>query len=132
MIARNYLRHGFRFLWPQIDWAGSAPGYVGTEFPLVPSIAALAYMVVGVHEWVGRAVSVGGFALASLFIYRVLTIVTSERSALFGMAAFASFPLSIFASRCLCPTCQHSRAPSAPSGRFTPFCSGRPEVHSSG
>ena len=99
MIARNYLRHGFRFLWPQIDWAGSAPGYVGTEFPLVPSITALAYVVVGVHEWVGRAVSVGGFALASLFIYRVLTIVTSERSALFGMAAFASFPLSIFASR---------------------------------
>ena len=40
-IARNFLQNGFRFGYPQIDWAGNAPGYVGTEFPILPVIAAV-------------------------------------------------------------------------------------------
>src|SRR5215813_3968932 len=28
-IASNFLENGFRFGFPQIDWAGNAPGYVG-------------------------------------------------------------------------------------------------------
>src|SRR2546430_4525921 len=39
-IARNFLQNGFRFGYPQIDWAGNTPGYVGTEFPILPFIAA--------------------------------------------------------------------------------------------
>src|SRR5215468_8302251 len=35
-IARNYSQNGFRFAYPQIDWAGAAAGYVGTEFPNLP------------------------------------------------------------------------------------------------
>jgi hypothetical protein len=27
MIAENFYRHGFHLLHPQINWAGSAPGY---------------------------------------------------------------------------------------------------------
>jgi hypothetical protein len=53
-IARNYLENGFHFNRPQIDWAGDAPGYVGTEFPILPFAVALAYKVTGVQEWVGR------------------------------------------------------------------------------
>ena len=30
-IARNFLQNGFRFGYPEIDWAGNAPGFVGTE-----------------------------------------------------------------------------------------------------
>src|SRR5438477_10705266 len=33
-IARNYLQNGLHFAYPQIDWAGDAPGQVGTEFPI--------------------------------------------------------------------------------------------------
>ena len=33
-IARNYYTSGFHFAYPQIDWAGDAAGYVGTEFPI--------------------------------------------------------------------------------------------------
>src|SRR5262245_2136887 len=35
MIAENFYRHDFALFYPQINWAGNAPGYVGTEFPLV-------------------------------------------------------------------------------------------------
>src|SRR5690349_12205760 len=30
-IARNFSENGFHFAYPQIDWAGPTPGYVGTE-----------------------------------------------------------------------------------------------------
>jgi hypothetical protein len=36
MIAENFSRNGFHVFFPQINWAGPAPGYVGTEFQLVP------------------------------------------------------------------------------------------------
>ena len=54
-IARNFFQNGFRFGYPQIDWGGNAPGYVGTEFPILPFIAALCYKLAGVHEWFGRS-----------------------------------------------------------------------------
>src|SRR2546422_277984 len=40
-IARNFSEGGFRFAYPQIDWAGDAAGYVGTEFPILPFLAAI-------------------------------------------------------------------------------------------
>src|SRR5207245_821102 len=49
-IARNFFEHGFRFGYPQIDWAGSSAGYVGTEFPILPFLAAICYKFSGIHE----------------------------------------------------------------------------------
>jgi len=43
----HFLQNGFRFGYPQIDWAGNAPGYVGTEFPILPFIAAVCYKLAG-------------------------------------------------------------------------------------
>ena len=68
-IARNYFQHGFRFANPQIDWAGNTPGYVGTEFPILPFLAAVSYKFLGVHEWIGRLETVALFALSLPFFY---------------------------------------------------------------
>src|SRR6478609_4054679 len=68
-IARNFLQNGFRFGYPQIDWAGNAPGYVGTEFPILPLIAAICYKLAGVHEWMGRIQPVILFAVSLLFFF---------------------------------------------------------------
>src|SRR6266481_9307833 len=57
-IARNYFQGGFHFAYPQIDWAGDQPGYVGTEFPILPFLAALCYKIFGIHEWIGRVQAV--------------------------------------------------------------------------
>ena len=51
-IARNYLQNGFHFAHPQIDWAGDRPGFVGTEFPILPFLAAICYKFFGVNEWI--------------------------------------------------------------------------------
>ena len=58
MISENFYLHGFNIFYPQINWAGNAPGYVGTEFPLVPFFASLLYLFFDVQDWIGRSVSV--------------------------------------------------------------------------
>jgi hypothetical protein len=64
-IALNYYRHGFDFLHPQILWGGNGPGYVETEFPLIPYSIALLYGVFGVHDWLALVVPMlSGIGLA--------------------------------------------------------------------
>ena len=103
MIAENFYRHGFALFYPQINWAGAAPGYVGTEFPLVPFMAAVLYGMFGVQAWVGRAVSVGFFALSVPFFYRLVRQTSDAHAALWAVAIYTLTPLSIFASRAFMP-----------------------------
>src|SRR5919197_5276001 len=81
MIAENFYRHGFNLFYPQINWAGPAPGYVGTEFPLVPFLAAGLYQIFGVQDWIGRVLLVGFFAASVPFLYLLITQVSSAQSA---------------------------------------------------
>jgi hypothetical protein len=57
-VALNYYRHGFHLLYPQIFWGGSGPGYVETEFPIVPFTTALLFKFLGVHEYVDDVVPI--------------------------------------------------------------------------
>jgi hypothetical protein len=68
-IARNFFEHGFHFGYPQIDWAGDSAGYVGTEFPILPFLAAICYKFAGNHEWIGRSQSVVFFAISLPFFF---------------------------------------------------------------
>jgi 4-amino-4-deoxy-L-arabinose transferase-like glycosyltransferase len=103
MIADNFYRHGFALFYPQINWAGTAPGYVGTEFPLVPFLAALLYGIFGVQAWIGRAVSVGFFALSVPFLYRLVRQTSHSHAARWAVVIYTLTPLSIFASRAFMP-----------------------------
>jgi len=103
MIAENFYRHGFHLLHPQINWAGSAPGYVGTEFQLVPFIASLFYLCFGVHEWIGRAVSILFFTVSVPFFYLLVRKTANARRALLAVSIYSGTPLSIYASRSFMP-----------------------------
>lgn len=102
-IARNYLETGFHFGRPQIDWAGEQPGYVGTEFPILPFVAALAYKVTGVHEWVGRLQGVCCFAVALPFFFLFVRRIFGPVAAIWAAFFYAFAPLSIVASRSFMP-----------------------------
>jgi hypothetical protein len=99
MIARHFSEDGFRIWWPRIDWFGDVAGYVGTEFPLVPAVAATLYHVVGVRDWVGRVVSVAAFAVAAPLLHQLVVPVAGRRAAISATVAFAIMPLSVFAGR---------------------------------
>jgi dolichyl-phosphate-mannose-protein mannosyltransferase len=102
-IARNYLENGFHLSRPQIDWAGNAPGYVGTEFPILPFAAALTYKITGVQEWVGRIQGVLFFAAALPFFFLLVRRVFGEVAAVWATFFHAFAPLSVVASRAFMP-----------------------------
>src|ERR1700736_1201100 len=84
-IARNYLTGGFHFTHPQIDRAGDQPGYVGTEFPILPFAAALCYKVFGVHEWIGRVQGVILFAVSLPFFFLLVRAIFGEIAATWAL-----------------------------------------------
>jgi 4-amino-4-deoxy-L-arabinose transferase-like glycosyltransferase len=102
-IARNFLQNGFRFGFPQIDWAGNAPGYVGTEFPILPFIAALCYKVGGVHEWVGRIQAVFLFAISLPFFFLLVRQILGRRASVWATFFYSFAPVSVFAGRSFMP-----------------------------
>ena len=102
-IARNYFHGGFHFAKPQIDWAGDQPGYVGTEFPILPFLAAIFYKFLGMHEWVGRIQAVVFFATSLPFFFLLAREVLGEIDATWALIFYAFAPLCLMASRCFMP-----------------------------
>ena len=102
-IARNFLENGFHFTRPQIDWAGDQPGYVGTEFPILPFVAALVYQGAGVHEWIGRIQGVLLFVAALPFFFGLVRRIFGEVVAVWATFFYAFAPLSVVASRAFMP-----------------------------
>ena len=83
-IARNFFEHGFRFGYPDIDWAGGSAGYVGTEFPILPFLAAICYKFAGIHEWIGRSQSVIFFALSLPFLFLLVREIFGRTAGAWG------------------------------------------------
>jgi hypothetical protein len=102
-IARNYLHNGFDFAHPQIDWAGGEPGYVGTEFPVLPFTAAICYKFLGTHEWIGRLQSVIFFAASLPFFFLLVRQVSGATAAVWALFFYSFAPLNMMASRCFMP-----------------------------
>jgi len=102
-IARNFLQNRFHFAYPQIDWAGNAPGYVGTEFPILPFIAALCYKIAGVHEWIGRIQAVVLFAVSLPFFFLLVREVYGSTAAVWATFFYGFAPANIFAGRSFMP-----------------------------
>ena len=115
-IARNFLQNRFRFAYPQIDWAGNTPGYVGTEFPILPFIAAICYTFMGVHEWIGRAQALIFFAVSLPFFFLLVRETwhglpghdpsagcRSHVAAVWATFFYGFAPVSIFAGRSFMP-----------------------------
>lgn len=102
-IARNYVQGGFHFARPQIDWAGDQPGYVGTEFPILPFVAALCYKFLGLHEWVGRVQGVIFFAISLPFFFLLVREILGETAATWALIFYSFAPLNIMAGRCFMP-----------------------------
>src|SRR5205809_3899173 len=102
-IARNFFENGFHFAYPQIDWAGDATGYVGTEFPILPFLAAICYKVAGIHEWIGRSQAVIFFAVSLPFFFLLVREIFGSTAAVWATFFFSFTPLNIFAGRSFMP-----------------------------
>jgi 4-amino-4-deoxy-L-arabinose transferase-like glycosyltransferase len=102
-IARNFFEGGFHFGYPQIDWAANSGGYVGTEFPILPFLAAICYKFAGIHEWMGRSQSVIFFAISLPFFFLLVRETFDSVVAIWATFFYAFAPLSVFAGRSFMP-----------------------------
>src|SRR6266536_2897398 len=102
-IARNFFENGFRFAYPQIDWAGNATGYVGTEFPILPFLAAICYKFAGIHEWIGRCQAVIFLAVSLPFLFLLVRETFGSTAAAWATFFYSFAPLNIFAGRSFMP-----------------------------
>jgi 4-amino-4-deoxy-L-arabinose transferase-like glycosyltransferase len=99
MMAGNFYHGSWNIFYPKINWSGPDPGYSGFEFQTVSYIAALLYVIMGEHEWVGRSVA-ALFGLWGIFaLYQLVRRVWDEERALLSAAVMAVLPGSIFIER---------------------------------
>jgi Dolichyl-phosphate-mannose-protein mannosyltransferase len=103
MMADNYYNSNWNILCTELNWDGPGPGYQGREFQTLSYFAALLYVLVGQHDWVGRAVAVM-FGLWGIFaLYQLVRRVWDEQRALASAAVMALLPGSIFIERSFLP-----------------------------
>lgn len=102
-IAKNFYENGFNILYPQIDWGGSTPGYVESEFQLYPFIVSLLYYFFGVNDFGGRILSVIFSVLTIYGLYLLTRKIISETAALWSAFIYAVIPLNIYYSRSFMP-----------------------------
>ena len=99
-IARNLFRENLNVLYPRMDSFAPEPGYVTLEFPLQPALMAVAYHVFGIHDVIGRLITIA-FSMGSvIFMYLLASrFFLPSSTALAVTAIYALTPMSIYFGR---------------------------------
>lgn len=99
VMARNLYEDKMNIFRTRLDFFGQTPGYVILEFPLMHGITALLYYLFGVHEIIGRLVSVI-FSIGTMFlVYGLARQFLSVSGAFAALILYSFSPMNIFFSR---------------------------------
>jgi len=102
-IARNFFYYGYNIFYPQVNWGANGTRFVESEFHIYPFIVSLLYAVLGVHDAIGRIVSVV-FSLFTVFgIYLLVKKFINEETAIWSSLIYAILPLNIYFGRAFMP-----------------------------
>ena|ERR1051326_3855632 len=106
MVARDFARHEFKLLYPQVQWVNGAPNnpsYFSGEFSIESILAALLYRLFGEAEILARIVVIA-FSLAGIyFIYQLLNRRAGSLAARLGAFIYAMLPYHVFFGRVFMP-----------------------------
>lgn len=103
-IAKNFATLQYNVLYPQTNYNGPPPNYVELELQIVPIIAATLYKIAGVHEVIGRLVTMA-FSLGTVAILAFFGrwLFASELAGLFAALLYAIMPGSVYYGRTFTP-----------------------------
>ena len=103
-IARNFYYNGMSIFYPQVSYGGNTAGYIGgAEFNLYPFTVALLYKLFGVHESLGRLVSIIAFCGSAFFLYKLTRKYAGTTSGLIALLFYTFNPYIFFYSRAFQP-----------------------------
>jgi len=99
MMTRNLYEDNMNIFCTRLDFFGNIPGYIIMEFPLMHGITALLYYLFGVHEVIGRLVSILFSVGAMFFMYGLARQFLPKISAFAALVLYTFSPMNIFFSR---------------------------------
>lgn len=102
-MARHFAEGGMVFWLPQIDWGGATPGFVEAEWPLYPYLVALLQRLLGVHDWIGRGLSVLCSVLTIWLVIRIGRRLVGEPAGWWGGLFLAVLPIPVYYGRTVQP-----------------------------
>jgi len=107
MVARDFARHGFRVLHPQVAWISrddpTLPSYFSGEFSIESIFAALLYKIFGESDTLARPVVIAFSLLGIFFLYSLLARRAGRAAAACGAFLYALLPYHIFFGRVFMP-----------------------------
>lgn len=103
MMAENFYRTNWNIFFPEVNWSGPGPNYQGREFQTVSYVAALLYVVLGQHDWIGRSVAIAFGVWGVFALYQLIQLVWNKNHALVGAAVMAVWPGSMVVERSFLP-----------------------------
>jgi 4-amino-4-deoxy-L-arabinose transferase-like glycosyltransferase len=101
-MARYFYQDSLNPLYPQVNWGGPH-GYVESEFPLVPWIAALLYHAFGPDEVWGRATSVAFSIALMVCVYLLVAEIENVPAARAAALLVAVSPAAVYYGRTFMP-----------------------------
>jgi hypothetical protein len=103
-IARNFYYNGMNIFYPQVLSSGATEGYVGgTEFNIYPFAVAILYKLFGVHESLGRLVSIIIFCGGAFYLYKLTRKYAGNTTGLITLLFYTFNPYIFFYSRSFQP-----------------------------
>lgn len=102
-MARNFVEERYNILYPRIDWRGTSSGEVECEFPIYQFVLASMYGFFGVHETIGRFLSLIFSLTTVVGVYLVSKRVATASVGLWAAFFFAVLPMPVFFGRTVMP-----------------------------
>lgn len=103
-VARNFHGHGMNILYPEMVGMGDVKGYAGqTECHIYPYTVAMLYKLFGVHEYLGRLVSIMAFCGGAFFLYKLARKYFDKTPGLIALLFYTFNPYMFFYSRSFQP-----------------------------
>jgi 4-amino-4-deoxy-L-arabinose transferase-like glycosyltransferase len=106
MVARDFARHGFPLMHPQVAWLGNGPAdpsYFSAEFSIQSVLAALLYKMLGESEVLARLVTIAFSLLGIYCLYNLLNRRAGRTAARLGAFIYAMLPYHLFFGRVFMP-----------------------------
>ena len=103
-IAKNFATLQYNIFYPQTNYNGPPPNYVELELQIVPFLAATLYKIAGVHEVIGRLITIA-FSLGTVAVLALFArwLFVSEIAGLAAALLYAIMPGSIYYGRTFTP-----------------------------
>lgn len=110
-VARNFVQDEFNLLYPQSDsllalndkGLDNPHRWFLNEFPFYNAFVALLYRQFGIHEYLGRAVSIAFAMTGALFLYLLTAKLLGKRLALLALLFYVTSPYNIYYGRVFMP-----------------------------